>query len=103
MATADSLKAEGNKAFAAKNWDAAIDLFSQAIELDPKNHVLWSNRSAAKAGKKDWPGALSDADERTHHGARVICERVRLCMGRGSTTKLSQSMNRAHQWKTVPH
>ena len=60
---ANALKDQGNKAFAARDWDKAIDLFSQAIAIDPKNHVLWSNRSAAKAGKKDWAGALSDADE----------------------------------------
>jgi stress-induced-phosphoprotein 1 len=57
------LKDLGNKAFAAKDYDKAIDLFSQAIAVDPNNHVLWSNRSAAKAGKKDWSGALADADE----------------------------------------
>jgi len=38
-------------------------LFSKGIELDPNHHVLWSNRSAAKAGKKDWEGALADADQ----------------------------------------
>jgi len=57
------LKDLGNKAFASKDYDKAIDLFSQAIALDSKNSVLWSNRSAAKAGKKDWSGALVDADE----------------------------------------
>lgn len=57
------LKDQGNKAFAAKDWDKAIDLFNQAIQLDPSNHVLWSNRSAAKAGKKDWESALADAEE----------------------------------------
>jgi stress-induced-phosphoprotein 1 len=57
------LKDLGNKAFAVKDYDKAIDLFSQAIAADQKNHVLWSNRSAAKAGKKDWSGALADADE----------------------------------------
>jgi stress-induced-phosphoprotein 1 len=38
-------------------------LFSKGIELDPNNHVLFSNRSAAKAGKKDWEGALADAEQ----------------------------------------
>ena len=38
-------------------------MFSKGIELDPNHHVLWSNRSAAKAGKKDWEGALADADQ----------------------------------------
>lgn len=63
MAQVDELKAEGNKAFSAKNYDLAIDIFSQAIELDPSNHVLYSNRSAAKAGKKQWDAALEDAEQ----------------------------------------
>ncbi len=60
---ADALKAEGNKAFAAKDYDRAIDLFSKALDLDQSNFVVWSNRSAAKAGKRDWDGALADADQ----------------------------------------
>lgn len=60
---AASLKDAGNKAFAAKQYTQAIDLFTQAIQLDENNHVLWSNRSAAKAGLKDWSGALEDADQ----------------------------------------
>lgn len=59
----NELKNQGNKAFQAKEYDTAIDLFSKAIALDPKNHVLWSNRSAAKAGKKQWADALADAEE----------------------------------------
>lgn len=61
MATA--LKDQGNKAFQAKEYDKAIELFTQAIALDPNNHVLYSNRSAAKAGKKDWNAALEDAEQ----------------------------------------
>ena len=60
---ADALKDQGNKAFAAKDYDKAIDFFSQAIALDPQNHVLWSNRSAAKVGKKEYAAALEDAEE----------------------------------------
>ncbi|KAJ7229034.1 activator of Hsp70 and Hsp90 chaperone [Mycena pura] len=60
---ANELKDLGNKAFAAKEYDKAIDLFSQAIAIDPKNHVLYSNRSAAYAGKKQWADALSDAEQ----------------------------------------
>ncbi|KAH9482903.1 Heat shock protein sti1-like protein [Psilocybe cubensis] len=63
MSDANALKDLGNKAFAAKDYDKAIDLFTQAIALDPKNHVLWSNRSAAKVGKKQYADALADADE----------------------------------------
>lgn len=42
-------QAKGNAAFSAGNYQEAIDFFSQAVALDPKNHVLYSNRSAAKA------------------------------------------------------
>ncbi|KAI0786453.1 chaperone [Abortiporus biennis] len=60
---ADALKDQGNKAFQAKDYDMAIDLFTQAIALDPNNHVLYSNRSAAKAGKRNYAAALEDAEQ----------------------------------------
>ncbi|KAL0475178.1 heat shock protein STI1 [Neurospora intermedia] len=65
MSTADELKALGNKAIAEKNFDDAIDKFTQAIALDPSNHILYSNRSAAYASKKDWDNALKDAEKTT--------------------------------------
>ena len=58
----NELKDQGNKAFQAKDYDTAIALFTKAIGLDPQNHVLFSNRSAAKAGKKQWAAALEDAE-----------------------------------------
>ncbi|GAW11587.1 hypothetical protein ANO14919_009340 [Xylariales sp. No.14919] len=65
MASADELKTLGNNAMAAKNFDAAIDAFTKAIELAPENHVLYSNRSAAYASKKEWTNALGDAEKTT--------------------------------------
>ncbi|KIW87057.1 uncharacterized protein Z519_12354 [Cladophialophora bantiana CBS 173.52] len=62
---ADALKAEGNKAFAAKDFTTAIEKFSQAIELDPTNHVLYSNRSGAYASIKEYTKALEDANKTT--------------------------------------
>ncbi|KAH7368006.1 heat shock protein STI1 [Plectosphaerella cucumerina] len=65
MASADELKALGNKAIAAKDFDDAIDKFTQAIAIDPSNHILYSNRSAAHASKKEWDLALKDAEKTT--------------------------------------
>ena len=61
MSAAD-LKAKGNTAFAAKDFPNAIELFTQAIELDPQNHVLYSNRSACHASLKEFKAAVEDAD-----------------------------------------
>ncbi|WVO16413.1 hypothetical protein L204_104088 [Cryptococcus depauperatus] len=63
MSDAAAIKAEANKAFAAKDYTTASKLYSDAIALDPSSHVLYSNRSASKAGLKDYQGALADAEK----------------------------------------
>jgi stress-induced-phosphoprotein 1 len=65
MASADELKALGNKAIAEKNFDDAVDKFTQAIAIQPDNHILYSNRSAAYASKREWQRALEDAEKTT--------------------------------------
>ncbi|XXH06174.1 Copper Transporter integral membrane protein that functions in high affinity copper transport [Hypoxylon texense] len=65
MASVDELKALGNKAIAEKKFDEAVDAFTKAISIDPSNHILYSNRSAAYASKKDWANALKDAEKTT--------------------------------------
>lgn len=39
--------------------------FSQAIEADPSNHVLYSNRSACYASLRDFEHAYKDAEKTT--------------------------------------
>ena len=53
----------GNQAFAAKDFSTAVDLYSQAIQKDPKNHVFVSNRSASYGGLEQWDKARDDAKE----------------------------------------
>ncbi|KAJ9516961.1 hypothetical protein QJQ45_027388 [Haematococcus lacustris] len=54
-------KERGNKAFAAKDYAAAIASFTTCIELDPQCEVYFSNRSAAHAAQGDWEAAAQDA------------------------------------------
>ncbi|KAL5334863.1 hypothetical protein BJX70DRAFT_391104 [Aspergillus crustosus] len=60
---ADALKAEGNKAFSAKDYPTAIEKFTEAIALDSTNHVLYSNRSAVYAAQAKYEEALTDAEK----------------------------------------
>jgi stress-induced-phosphoprotein 1 len=41
------LKDQGNDSFKRGDNKEAIDFYSKAIEIDPDNHVFYSNRSAA--------------------------------------------------------
>ena len=55
------LKAKGNAALQAGNFDEAIDFYTQAIAENGSNHVYYSNRSAAYLSKGDAGSALEDA------------------------------------------
>ncbi|KAF9581830.1 Hsp90 cochaperone, partial [Lunasporangiospora selenospora] len=61
--SAEEYKAQGNKAFLAKDYENAIELFSKAIELDSTNHVLYSNRSACYASLRNYDQALEDGEK----------------------------------------
>lgn len=58
----NALKEKGNEALKLEKYDEAIKFYTQAINLDSINHVLYSNRSAAycKCGK--FQDALADAE-----------------------------------------
>lgn len=38
----------GMEAMRAKNWDVAVESFTKATEIDPKQHVLWANMAEAE-------------------------------------------------------
>lgn len=65
-AAVEALKTKGNAAFSKQNFPEAIMHFTEAIKLDGKNEVLYSNRSAAYTQMKnatDLQLALQDANE----------------------------------------
>eukprot|EP00760_Papus_ankaliazontas_P023266 PhM_4_TR2009/c1_g2_i1/m.3003/K09553/STIP1; stress-induced-phosphoprotein 1 len=63
MSSSDDFKAKGNDEFRNKNFEAAIGYFTQGIEVDANNHVLYSNRSACHASLGQWDKALTDAQK----------------------------------------
>jgi L1 cell adhesion molecule like protein len=64
-ARAVALKDQGNTLFQAGDFAASIKAFSEAIELDPTNHIFYSNRSGAYLSNKEPALAIDDAKECT--------------------------------------
>jgi stress-induced-phosphoprotein 1 len=62
MEKAIEAKNRGNAAFSAKEYDKAVEAFTEAIQYDPDNYVLYSNRSAAFASLGKYHEALEDAN-----------------------------------------
>ncbi|KAG6620853.1 Heat shock protein sti1 [Phytophthora cinnamomi] len=60
---AEAQKTLGNEEFNEKNFDKAVECYSEAIRLDPENHVYYSNRSAAYGALFKWEQAEKDAQE----------------------------------------
>lgn len=61
-AKAQQLKDEGNAALNGDRPGDAVEKYSEAIKLDPENHVLFSNRSAAYAKLENFTEAFIDAE-----------------------------------------
>lgn len=57
----ETLKDKGNDAFKSNLFDAAIQFYSEAIEANPSECVLYSNRSAAYLKKGEFQLAATDA------------------------------------------
>ncbi|KAI1762941.1 hypothetical protein GGR53DRAFT_393528 [Hypoxylon sp. FL1150] len=61
-AQAEDLKAKGNRAMAARDYPAAVDLYTRALALHPTNAVYLSNRAAAYSAARDHASARADAE-----------------------------------------
>jgi len=60
---AEQWKNNGNAAFQKGNNAEAVKCYSKAIEIDPNNHVYFTNRATAYAAMQEWEKALPDADK----------------------------------------
>lgn len=62
-ADALALKAKANAAFGAKDFHTSIELYTQALRLDPTEPTFWNNRAMSKAKLEEHGGAIADASK----------------------------------------
>ncbi|KAI1262549.1 protein phosphatase 5 [Xylariaceae sp. FL1019] len=58
---ATAFKNDGNKAFAAHDWNKAVELYSKAIELNDKEPTYYTNRAQAHIKSEAFGYAIADA------------------------------------------
>lgn len=58
---AEEIKAIANAAFQAHKFNRAIELYSEAIELNSQNAVYWANRAFAHTKLEEYGSAIQDA------------------------------------------
>jgi stress-induced-phosphoprotein 1 len=63
MEKATEFKNLGNQAFKDQKFEEAADYFTKAIEINPNDHVFYSNRSGAYASLQQYEKALEDANK----------------------------------------
>jgi stress-induced-phosphoprotein 1 len=61
MNEAEAAKDKGNLAFKNKQFKDSVEHYSDAIKLDPSNHVYYSNRSAAYHKLENYDRMIRDA------------------------------------------
>ena len=87
-AAAEKFKQEGNALMGSKQYDKAIDAYTEATKLDPSNPVYYSNRAAAHSSKGDHLTAAVDAEKAIERDPKFVkgysrlgCWAVRLQIG----------------------
>jgi tetratricopeptide (TPR) repeat protein len=62
-ASSNRKKTAGNRAFTQGKFDQALKFYTEAIDIWPENHLLYSNRSATYLELKIYDKALQDAEK----------------------------------------
>jgi small glutamine-rich tetratricopeptide repeat-containing protein alpha len=71
-AQAEKNKQAGNSLMNSKQYDKAIDAYTEAIKLDPSNPVYYSNRAAAHSSKGDHLSAVVDAEKAINVDSKFV-------------------------------
>lgn len=100
MAVADAvtLKNQGNEAFKNKNWPAAIDFYSQAIEADGSEPSFYTNRAQAQIKLEAYGYAIADATKAIELNPDFVKAYYRRAV---ANTAILKHADAIHDWKIV--
>ncbi|CAB1324588.1 unnamed protein product [Coregonus sp. 'balchen'] len=62
VAEAERLKTDGNDQMKVENYGAAVEFYSKAIAINPRNAVYYCNRAAAYSKLGNYAGAVQDCE-----------------------------------------
>lgn len=60
---AEAAKLEGNTFYKAKNFEKAIEKYSEAISLNPSEIIFYSNLAAVHMEMKNFDAAIAECDK----------------------------------------
>ena len=90
--TSETLKQEASQAFKNRNYHQAIELYSRAIDSDPKNSVLYSNRGLCYMQVKNFMQARLDgvqaiSKDKENIKGYIVASRATASMGKDETVE----------------
>lgn len=77
VAESEHLKNEGNRLMKEEKYAEAIKMYTQAINIDPRNPIFYCNRAAAWTRQGDYDKSISDANLSLRYNPRYSKAYVR--------------------------
>lgn len=93
LSKAEFLKTEGNEQMKVENYQGAVDFYSKAIELNPKNAVYFCNRAAALSKLGNYAGAVQDCEKAIAFDPSYSKAYGRMGLALVSLNKYSEAVN----------
>lgn len=93
-----ALKNKGNEAFKKKDWPAAIDFYTQAIDVNPNEPSFYSNRAQANIKLEAYGYAVADATHAVELDSNFAKAYYRRAVANTAILKHGDAI---HDWKIV--
>ncbi|KAJ1461986.1 hypothetical protein M885DRAFT_506022 [Pelagophyceae sp. CCMP2097] len=91
METVEELRASGNELFKAGKFSDAVEKYSDALAIEPDNHLLYSNRSLAHCSAGNHDEAIADAEVCLRIDAKFMKGYYRLANAQAAADKFDEA------------